>query len=250
MRNHCHHSLSRRAFSLVEISIVIVILALLIGGIVTGRSLIRAAELRSVMTDANSYIAAVGNFRTQYRYLPGDAPNAANYWSTTSGNGNGLVEGDERFRFWQQLNLAGFVEKSLSGVTGGGGTNDFVMSGATANIPDSRIQLAGFGFYYANIVTDGSTTFTANMGNAFTFGRLGAADSGPPLNAVFTPVDAATVDTKMDDGLPGLGKWVATSIGGGNLGPSSGCASGSTGAATYNVALSTTSCAFFIMSGY
>ena len=34
-----------RAFSLVELSIVLVILGLLVGGVLTGQSLIRAAEL-------------------------------------------------------------------------------------------------------------------------------------------------------------------------------------------------------------
>jgi prepilin-type N-terminal cleavage/methylation domain-containing protein len=236
------------AFSLVELSIVIVILALLIGGIFTGRSLIRAAELRSVMTDANAYIAAVGNFRTQYRYLPGDAPNAESYWgaaTTVNGNGDGLAEGNERFRFWQHLNLAGFVEKSFSGSAGGGGANDFIIKGATANAPDSRIQLAGFGFYYANEAGNGSI-YTINLGNAFTFGRLGAANSGPPTTGALTPVDAATVDTKMDDGRPGIGKWVAATY------PNCTTSANQTDyAGMYNTTVSdVTSCAFLIMSGY
>ena len=39
--------LSHKGFTLVELSIVLVILGLLVGGVLTGQSLIRAAELRS-----------------------------------------------------------------------------------------------------------------------------------------------------------------------------------------------------------
>jgi prepilin-type N-terminal cleavage/methylation domain-containing protein len=42
MTNH------KKAFSLVELSIVLVILGLLTGGVLTGQSLIRAAELRAL----------------------------------------------------------------------------------------------------------------------------------------------------------------------------------------------------------
>lgn len=38
------------AFTLVELSIVLVILGLLVGGVLTGQRLIRASELRSVST--------------------------------------------------------------------------------------------------------------------------------------------------------------------------------------------------------
>ena len=48
----------RQGFSLVELSIVLVILGLLTGGILAGQSLIRAAELRAVTTEYQRYTAA------------------------------------------------------------------------------------------------------------------------------------------------------------------------------------------------
>lgn len=60
-------SLSRkRGFSLVELSIVLVILGLLTGGILAGQSLIRAAELRAVSTEYSRYATAVQSFRDKY----------------------------------------------------------------------------------------------------------------------------------------------------------------------------------------
>ena len=54
------------AFSLVELSIVLVILGLLVGGILGGQSLIKAAELRSITSDIESYRVAVNSFKIKY----------------------------------------------------------------------------------------------------------------------------------------------------------------------------------------
>ena len=58
-----HRAPRRHAFSLVELSIVLVILGLLTGGILTGQSLIRAAELRSAAgVDVVLRVAAPGEY--------------------------------------------------------------------------------------------------------------------------------------------------------------------------------------------
>lgn len=115
-----------RGFSLVELSIVLVILGLLTGGILTGQSLIRASELRSITTEYNRYIAAAQTFRDKYFALPGDMANATAFWGaahatpatckttasssalTCNGNADGFIQGvvatsNESFRFWQHL---------------------------------------------------------------------------------------------------------------------------------------------------
>jgi prepilin-type N-terminal cleavage/methylation domain-containing protein len=74
-----HHNKYQRGFSLVELSIVLVILGLLTGGILAGQSLIRAAELRSITTQFNQYVSATQSFRDKYMALPGDMPNATRF---------------------------------------------------------------------------------------------------------------------------------------------------------------------------
>jgi prepilin-type N-terminal cleavage/methylation domain-containing protein len=69
-----------RGFTLVELSIVLVILGLLAGGVLAGQGLIRAAELRSITTDQQRFLIAIRAFRDQYRSLPGDMPNATLVW--------------------------------------------------------------------------------------------------------------------------------------------------------------------------
>ncbi len=53
---------SNHAFTLVELSIVLVILGLLVGGVLSGQSLIHAAELRSISTDIARFQAMKSTF--------------------------------------------------------------------------------------------------------------------------------------------------------------------------------------------
>lgn len=71
---------SRSGFSLVELSIVLVILGLLTGGVLGGRALIRAAELRAITQEKEAFVTAVNTFRAKYNALPGDMRNATQFW--------------------------------------------------------------------------------------------------------------------------------------------------------------------------
>ena len=62
----------RSAFTLIELSIVLIIIGLLVAGITGGASLIKSAQLRSVMSEARGYNVAVNSFVVQYDELPGD----------------------------------------------------------------------------------------------------------------------------------------------------------------------------------
>ena len=89
-----------KGFSLVELSIVLVILGLLIGGILTGQSLIRAAELRSVTTQYQGYVTAVNTFRDKYFALPGDMPNAIDFHSPSTWSGKSLQKEGKVCSWW------------------------------------------------------------------------------------------------------------------------------------------------------
>ena len=75
-----NHPQKSHGFSLVELSIVLVIVGLLTGGILMGQNLIRNAEIQGVMKELAKYSDAVIAFRDQYDALPGDLPDAGNYW--------------------------------------------------------------------------------------------------------------------------------------------------------------------------
>ena len=72
----------RKGFSLVELSIVLVILGLLVGGVLSGQSLIRAAELRAATQEYQRYYTATQTFRDKYFAIPGDFNNAQAFWDS------------------------------------------------------------------------------------------------------------------------------------------------------------------------
>lgn len=81
-------SKSIKGFTLVELSIVIVIIGLIVAGITAGQNLVKSAKLRGLLTEAKTYAQAITTFKLQYDALPGDMRNASSYWPGV-GNGNG-----------------------------------------------------------------------------------------------------------------------------------------------------------------
>lgn len=83
MKNlHSHHA--QPGFTLIELSIVLVIIGLLVGSVLVGQELIEAAEFRKIVRDIERYETAVYAFRDKYNCLPGDCPNATTFFGVSS----------------------------------------------------------------------------------------------------------------------------------------------------------------------
>jgi prepilin-type N-terminal cleavage/methylation domain-containing protein len=218
-------SSARTGFSLVELSIVLVILGLLTGGILTGQNLIRAAELRSVVSDFQRYQAAARTFQSKYFALPGDMTNATAFWGdnstycadaavadgspgTCNGNGDGYIDRGtvvnqegELFLFWQHLANAGLIEGSYTGIVGPSDTADHIFG---VNAPPSKLSGAGWGSTYLN------NTANTNAGiwpvDYRSWMTLGTDDGIWADGPIMTPSEVWNIDKKLDDGRPGTGK--------------------------------------------
>lgn len=82
-----------RGFTLIEMSLVLVVIGLIIGGILKGQELITSSREKSMMRDVNSIKAGLLTFQERYQYWPGDYPNASTRINANllDGNGNGSV---------------------------------------------------------------------------------------------------------------------------------------------------------------
>ncbi len=63
---------NKKAFSLIELSIVLIIIGLLVAGITGGQSLIKSAKMRTIVTEIRNYEQALNSFYLLKGYLPGD----------------------------------------------------------------------------------------------------------------------------------------------------------------------------------
>lgn len=116
---------TQHGFTLVELSIVLLVIGLLLGGVLKGQALIDSARVKNLAQDLRTVPALAHAYQDTYRALPGDDPGAVLHLCgstpacTRAGNGNGSVDGDwdastdlESVRFWQHLRLAGITSGS------------------------------------------------------------------------------------------------------------------------------------------
>lgn len=259
----------RQGFSLVELSIVLVILGLLTGGILAGQSLIRSAEIRAVTTEFTRYQTAANSFKDAYKQRPGDFTTATSYWGdnaalcadatvadgnpgTCNGNGNGRMEDasganvtGEIFQFWNQLSLAGMVEGSYSGAASAAGGTAATIG---FNVPSSKLTNAGWSTRNHDGIYGDAFAYSLTYNN---FLIIGANNGNNPTNgAVLTPTEANAIDTKLDDGLPANGTIIARYWNNTCARITSGAAVNTNYNATYNVTDGTVRCSLYFRDAF
>lgn len=177
-------------FSLVELAIVLIVIGLIIGGVLKGRELIESARLKSVLTQLNEYRVATGTFMDMFDALPGDFVGAKDYIgeSLKNGNGDGKIDGDglnsgnEAGQFWAHLAGAGLIPEPG------------IPEGTTLRF-DRGAPSARIGGGITVIYKDGKHWFL-----------LGGENGPRGDRALLTPQQAMSLDKKIDNGLPTMGK--------------------------------------------
>ena len=199
----------RAGFTLIELSIVLVIIGLIAGGILVGQDMIKAAEIRSTAKQIQMYNAAINTFRDKYRYIPGDISRtpASNFGfvvragTVGQGDGNGLLEagasgatfiGFETGLIWRDLNQAGLLDGSF--VTAA----DALPAALNADTVKTYLPEARMG--RGNLIT----AYSALGTNFYQIGGVTAvaATGAPTLTSAMTPQEAYNLDQKTDDASP------------------------------------------------
>lgn len=220
-------------FTLLELSVVLVIIGLLAGAILVGRDLIEAARVRAQIAQIMSFHTAVNTFRGKFGFLPGDLPGeeAAELGMETRSGREGEGDGDDHIDayagadstkwfggetalFWNDLATAGLIAGSYKN-----NTNmpvGFPVANSSRYLPRAKM-----GDHIAIAAADG---FFAMFGNLYALdsgmflfpGKYHAQGidmssilSGVPLAPGVTPAQAFAIDSRIDDGFPRSGHVVA-----------------------------------------
>jgi prepilin-type N-terminal cleavage/methylation domain-containing protein len=264
--NQFTKSTEKQGFSLVELSIVLVILGLLVGGVLSGQSLIRAAELRSVTSEFQRYTTAIGSFRDKYFALPGDMSNATSFWTTNgNGDGDGTVEftttagaaaaaTNEVSSFWRHLASAQLVEGSYTYVAGASTSASGTMT-AGISMPKAKLSNGGWNAMSLGTVINTSLIYyEGNYGNVFLLGAGTSFGTGAAMTGLMKSEEAWNIDTKLDDGKPQTGSITAPESQGNTVG--TGCGLGIAAATTtvitdYDLTnTNSAACSLVFKSGY
>lgn len=203
---NAHHC---QGVTLVELSISVAVIGLLLIMITAGTALLHHAGLRRTITEFTSLKQSISEFKGKYAALPGDLPNASDYFGTyaastppsgaENGNGNGVIDGDEDLYAWRHLNLAGLYPGRFTGTAA---TSDIRFS-IDVNAPSSEHYTTGLFRFYA-------ITFPLydTRGHAIQLGTPNAA--GLPNAGIAKPKDAYAIDSKLDDGIASTGMFIST----------------------------------------
>lgn len=258
----------RTGFTLLEMSIVIVIIALIVGGLAGIRTYTKNAENTNTMNEAKFFTDAFNKFQYQYSYPPGDFPTASTTWKESAaatsldglddnGDGNGLIRTNgvvggnkkEWFYSFQHLALAGMIAGKYTGKTASGVVGTDYVPALGTNIPAASAKGVGFAFDHP-AATDGIVS-TDSEGkyidgiypNVIIVAGSPAGNSTIPNQPFLTPKQALQLDEKFDDGLAGTGN-ITPPINSGT------CTNVDTTAAAYLTSSDAKTCYFIVkMSG-
>jgi prepilin-type N-terminal cleavage/methylation domain-containing protein len=229
-------------FTLIELSIVLVIIGLIVGGVLVGQDLIRAAYVRAQITQIEKFNTAVNTFYGKYQALPGDMnlQTAQQFgFSSTGGNGDGIIGGQttgsiggmgfgsNQYASNYVCGEAGEFWVDLSSQTAG----NLIEGGFTTATESCVVEPSGtfVGLYYPTAkLGNGNYIFVTSMLGINYYAISQVIEFVPPLVGApaITVAQAYNIDRKVDDGTPTTGNVVAIifnagpnwSIGGGSLG--------------------------------
>lgn len=252
------HYSRHRGFTLMEMTIVIVIIGLLMGGMVTARGFLKNSQYTTMMNETKYYINAFGQFQGKYQSVPGDMPNADTIWTgAANGDGNGFLRTTatcdsvtnaaackplEIFGAFQHLAKAGLITGNFTGTSAGAGT----LARGNVNVPGSSVQDVTYIFDHPDSlrgnVTGGTDPLYFNgiyfhVLRVASMSALGTAlQPELPKGVFLTPKEAFQIDSKYDDGIPDTGSVLTP-----NATALPNCTAGAA-PATYNVANRTAAC--------
>ena len=175
----------RKAFTLVELSIVLIVIGLLTGAILKGQEIIRNAKLKRIISDFSNVSTAIYTYEDRYDQLPGDDATSVIAASMNSGGDeDGVISAVESRMVFKHLRKAGILsgdatEGDLSHALNG---KIYVVQGAeSGSIVKASVKnmshMSGTAVCFDNIKASDALILDAqNDDGAFDKGTLQSSD--------------------------------------------------------------------------
>lgn len=198
------NSTHQRGYSLIELSMVLIIVGLLVAGLMKGNELIIQARLRNIATSFESIGQAILNYQERYRALPGDDAFAQGRWpsNATNGDGNRVICGAyhggtggtacsgsiiESTQLWQHLRLAGLIAGSGSAMPDHPGQGIFGIQSGGMGIQRHLLCANGIPAAIAGSLDRQFDDGIANQGSirGVSYTDTGDVPANTPINASY-----------------------------------------------------------------
>ena len=212
------HRADARGFTLIEVAIVLVIVALLLGGVLKGQELLTGARARGIISQQSEIQTAFYGFFDRYRAFPGDYSNAVATipdvgetcgvaGSLGNGNANGRVEAatGEHLLLWEHLARAGFLSTRYTCT----GNAEVTVGSTPQNVFGQFVQLA----YDAQYASSVQLQHNFKTGNGMPSELLAEIDrkidDGNALRGIFRGSTFTSGLPTDADCWDGTGRWSA-----------------------------------------
>lgn len=182
-----------RGFTLVEVAIALVVIALLVGTVLQAQGMVGNSRVQAFVSEVSAIRTAFSQFQERYGALPGDFLDSRTLaMDAEGGNGDGTLSGSgadqESLEAWRHLTAAQFL-------------TNLKMSPGGTSAPSTPL-----GGQYQLV----SATVGATSGVWLRIGSMTTGSTTGNSTPLLTVDQARRLDVELDDGLPGTGSVVTS----------------------------------------